>query len=99
MIVTSSLTPAILVNRQYDVMETMAESPNNQVFVFPYDALRSGEAVKTVMNAAKIEQLIAQNAPLTDEQKIERAKRQEQLAAKFKEDAKKRKEKYMNSFN
>jgi len=94
MIVTSSLTSAILVNRQYDVMERMADSPNNQVFVFPYDALRSGEAVKTVMNNAKIDELIASNAPLTDAQKAQRDKNRAEMAARFKKEAAERKQRY-----
>jgi regulator of protease activity HflC (stomatin/prohibitin superfamily) len=95
MILSSSITPAILANKQWDALEQMSAGPNNQVFVLPYEALKGTGITAAVLNKSALDELIGKNAPLSDEEKAEREKERKALVEKYKKDAEARKEKYL----
>ena len=49
-ILSKSITPEILALKQWEVLEKMAEGPNNELLVVPYDALKSGIDVGNYLN-------------------------------------------------
>ena len=94
MIISASITPAILANKQWDTIAAMANSQNNQVFVLPYEALKNTGITAGILNKQALDKLIAATAPLTIEEKEAKAKEAQKIAAKFKQDAAERKAKY-----
>ena len=94
MILSASITPSILANKQWETLDTMSRGPNNQTFVLPYEALKGTGITAGVLNRQALDKLIAATAPLTEEQKIAKEKETAAIAQKFKQDAAKRKEKY-----
>ena len=48
-ILSKSITPEILALKQWEVLEKMAEGPNNELLVVPYDALKSSN-IGTYLN-------------------------------------------------
>lgn len=95
MILSSSITPAILANKQWTTLELMSAGPNNQVFVLPYEALRGTGITAGVLNKSALDKLIEANKPLTEEEKLEREEYRKELVEKYKKDAAERKEKYL----
>ena len=53
-IISKSITPEILAMRQWDVLEQAAKGPNNEIFVIPYEALRTSDLTSTVINKSAI---------------------------------------------
>ena len=56
-IVSKSITPEILAMKQWEVLEKAAKGPNNEIFVIPYEALRTSDLTSTVMNKSSLNRL------------------------------------------
>jgi regulator of protease activity HflC (stomatin/prohibitin superfamily) len=52
MIIAESLTPQILLLRQYETLQRLAEGENNTVIVLPFDALKTGYAEAMIQKDA-----------------------------------------------
>ena len=94
MILSSSITPAILANKQWETLDIMSRGPNNQTFVLPYEALKNTGIVAGVLNKEALDKLIASTAPLTEEEKALKRKEIKKISEKFKKDADDRKQKF-----
>lgn len=53
-IISKSITPEILAMKQWDVLEEAAKGPNNEIFVIPYEALKSSDLTGTVINKSAL---------------------------------------------
>jgi hypothetical protein len=94
MILSASITPAILANKQWETLDAMSRGPNNQTFVLPYEALKNTGIVAGVLNKQALDKLIAAAAPLTEEEKTVKQAKVKVISEKFKKDAEVRKEKF-----
>lgn len=56
-IISSSITPEILAMKQWEVLEEAAKGPNNEIFVIPYEALRSSDLTGLVINKSALRKL------------------------------------------
>ena len=95
MIISASITGAILADKQWNTIGKMAQSENNQVFVMPYEALQTKNIASTILNKAALDKLIVQTQPLSPAEKKQKQKEIEIIAKKFKDDAAMRKAKYL----
>jgi len=63
MIITKSITPAILAMEQWKSIQMMGQSDNNQVFIIPFEALKSSDITDTVIQKSSLDQLSKNLAP------------------------------------
>lgn len=94
MILSASITPAILANKQWETLDIMSRGPNNQTFVLPYEALKGTGITAAVLNKQALDELISATAPLTEEEKVTKEAEVKVISEKFKKDAEERKEKF-----
>lgn len=53
-IISKSITPEILAMKQWEVLGEAAKGPNNEIFVIPYEALRSSDLTGIVINKSAL---------------------------------------------
>ena len=56
-IVSKSITPEILAMKQWEVLEEAAKGPNNEIFVIPYEALKTRDLTSTLVNKSSLTKL------------------------------------------
>ncbi len=56
-IISKSITPEILAMKQWDVLEEAAKGPNNEIFVIPYEALKTSDLTSTVVSKSALSRI------------------------------------------